>query len=275
MARTEFCPPRAYLGILFLSHRMAHPKSGFYEKDDHEYVSVSSVLGKTVEIFNPDRIKGLEIWRSMEPEWQEIMQASQRRGTIIHGEIEAYFGVDVFSDDRKLESPTMDEILLHNVHEYIANVLPVLDEIKQHNFSNDLSHPSFLMEEELFCHHGYAGTVDLRLEWDNQYTVWDWKTVRSYKESKKKTKSKSQYKEAFVQIASYALAHNLAVKRGELDREITQGVICVCYDWREPQLHVISKQELKAAAQEFIERFRAYCSLENTQFPRPIQPCSL
>jgi len=271
---------------------MAHPKSGFYKKDDLEYVSVSSVLGRTIELFHPDKLKGLQIWRNIEPDWQEIMESSQRRGTVIHGEIEAYFGVDTFSEDRRLEIPTMDEIITLNIHEYISYLLPTLESIKEQNFANELSHPSFLMEQELFCHLGCAGTPDLRLTFaaidkktkkllKPQYTIWDWKSARSYKEldahgnERRKAKAKSHYSEAFIQLGAYALFHNLAVKRGELDKEITQGVICVCYDWREPQFHVLSKPELKAAAQEFIERFKAYCSLEKTQFPRPIQPCSL
>lgn len=247
---------------------MVHPRSGFYVKDDHEYVSVSTVLGRTSELFSPNKMKGLEIWRQMEPNWQEIMQRAQRRGTIVHSEVELSFMGD--TDKHKMDHPTMDEIMEYNIHEYITHLSPVLDLIKNENFKNGASKPSFLMEEELFCDLGYAGTADLRLTWDGQYTIWDWKTVRSYKEEgvKKKPKSMSHYKEAEVQIASYALAHNLAVKKGELDNQITQGVICVCYDWREPHIHVLDKQELKAKAQEFIERLNAYTSLENVSLPR-------
>lgn len=251
---------------------MVHPRSGFYIRDDKEYVSVSSVLGRTADLFDPNKSKGLEIWRQMEPDWQEIMERAQRRGTIIHSEVELALTGE--AEKHKMDHPTMEEILEYNVHEYMTFLSPLLDLIKEQNFKNDQSSSSFLMERELFCDLGYAGTADLRLHWEGQYTIWDWKTVRSYKEPnvKKKAKSMSHYKTAEIQIASYALAHNLAVKKGELDNEITQGVICVCYDWREPHVHVLSKQELKAAAQEFIERFKAYCSLENTSFPRPIEP---
>jgi hypothetical protein len=276
---------------------MVHPNSGFYEKDDHEYVSVSTVLGSTLELFHPDRVKGLDIWRSTEPDWQEIMQSSRRRGTILHAEIESFFGVDIFSDEKKkLESPTMDEIITHNIHEYIAYLFPLLEDLKKQNgleVGGDYQiHDHFLMEQELFCHLGCAGTADLRLFFaapdkkqkpilPQRYSIWDWKSVRSCKDldeygnERKKVKAKSHYKEAFVQLGAYALMHNLAVKRGELDNEIEQGVICVCYDWREPQLHVLSKQELKAAAQEFIERLKAYYSIQDTKFPRLIQPCFL
>lgn len=247
---------------------MSHPKSGFYEKDDHEYVSVSSILGRTHELFDPNKQKGLEIWRQMEPNWEDIISNAQRRGTIIHSEVEmAFFGQ---ARKHELEEATMDEIMKYNIHEYMTHLSPVLDKVKQENFEGEQPKSSFLAEEVLFCDQGFAGTADLRLHWDGQYSIWDWKTVRSYKEEgvKKKAKSMSHYKGAFVQIAAYALAHNLAVRKGELDNEITQGVICVCYDWREPHVHVLDKQELKAAALEFIERYRAYCSLENTSFPR-------
>lgn len=247
---------------------MSHPKSGFYERDNKEYVSVSSVLGRTAELFNPNKQKGLEIWRQMQPDWEDIIANAQRRGTIIHSEVELSF----FGDSRKhqLEEATMEEVMKYNIHEYMTYLSPVLDIIKEENFEGGECRSSFLAEEALFCEHGYAGTADLRLHWDGQYSIWDWKTVRSYKEEgvKKKAKSMSHYKEAFVQIAAYALAHNLAVRNGELDNEITQGVICVCYDWREPHIHVLDKHELKAAALEFIERYAAYCSLENTSFPR-------
>jgi hypothetical protein len=247
---------------------MAHPKSGIYTKEDTEYISVSSVLGRTAELFNPNKLKGLEIWRQMEPNWQDIMERAQRRGTIIHSETELSFFGD--AQKHRMDHASMDEMISYNVPEYMTYLQPVLEIIKENNFKHGVSHPSFLIEEVLHCHLGYAGTADARLFWEGEYSIWDWKTVRSYKEEgvKKKPKSISHYKEAEIQIAAYALAHNLAVKRGELDTEITQGVICICYDWREPHIHVLNKQELKAAAQEFIERYKAYCSLENTTFPR-------
>jgi len=249
---------------------MTHPVSGFYTKDDLEYVSVSTVLGATVESFCPGKTKGLEIWRQTEPDWEDIMQRAQRRGTIIHSEVELSLMGD--SKKHKMDHPTMDEILNHNVHEYITYLSPVLEMIKKQNSKMGLIDPSLLIEEELFCHLGIAGTPDLRLTWDDQYTIWDWKSVRSYKEGvKKKAKSMSYYSEAEVQIGAYALFHNLAVKRGELDKPVTQGVICVCYDWREPHVHVLDKQELKARAIEFLERYEAYCSLVNASFPRAIK----
>jgi hypothetical protein len=251
---------------------VVHPKTGFYLRDDLEYVSVSSILADTSHIFDPNKMKGLDIWRQMEPNWQGIMERAQRRGTIIHSEVELSLMGD--ADKHKMDHATMDEILEYNIHEYITHLSPILEIIKNENFKHGLSSPSFLMEEELFCHLGYAGTADLRLHWQGEYSIWDWKTVRSYKEEgvKKKPKSMSHYKSAEIQIAAYALAHNLAVKRGQLDKEITQGVICVCYDWREPHVHVLNKQELKAAAQDFIERYKAYCSLHETNFPRQYKP---
>lgn len=263
--------------IFFVSFfRMAHPTSGFYVKDDHEYVSVSSILGRTSEIFDPHKAKGLEFWRRNEPDWEDVVQRAQRRGKIIHAEIEGDllgWGTKGHEDEA-----TYEEIMIYNIHEYINYLSPILEEIKTENKheEKDALKDDFCLEGVLHCPHGYAGTADARFWWQNQYTIWDWKTVRSHKEFEeegkgKKTKSKSKYKEAFLQIGAYALAHNIAVKNGELDTLITQGVICVCYDWREPQLHILDRAELGQAVQSFIERYQAYCELEQTSFPRLIQ----
>lgn len=252
---------------------MAHPNSGFYEKESREYVSVSTVLGATSAVFDPSKAKGIEIWRSREPDWEEIIIASQRRGKIIHAEIEGtLLGIGTNGHE---DEATYEEIVKYNIHEYVAYLSPLLELIGAENRDGDTLKKSFRLEEELFCPHGYAGTADARFHWDGEYTIWDWKTVRSYKEFEdqvkaKKKKPKSKYKEAFLQVGAYALAHNVAVQRGELDTMITQGVICVCYDWREPELHVLDRGELKAAALGFVERFNAYCEMEGQSFPRQV-----
>lgn len=257
---------------------MAHPTSGFYIHEDHEYVSVSSVIGRTSEIFDPSKAKGLDIWRSREPDWEEIIQVAQRRGKIIHAEAEGHLlGVGTAGHE---DEATYEEILRYNIHEYLHYLHPLLEDIKTQNTVGDGLRPDFCLEGVLICPHGYAGTADARFMWDGRYSIWDWKTVRSYKEFEdqvkaKKPKPKSKYKEAFLQIGAYALAHNIAVKQGKLDTMVTQGVICVCYDWREPQLHILDAGELKKAALQFVERFNAYCELEECSFPRPVNSVQL
>ena len=143
---------------------MSHPKSGFYERDDKEYVSVSSVLGRTAEPFDPNKQRGLENWRQIEPDWEDIIAKACRRGTIIHAEAEMFFFGRM--EKHKLEEATMEEIMSYNIHEYLSYLTPVLELIKEQNFNGETAASSFLVEEVLFCEHGYAGTPDLRLNWE-------------------------------------------------------------------------------------------------------------
>lgn len=252
---------------------MVHPTSGFYVKDEQEYVSVSTILGATSEIFEPSKAKGLQFWRRQEPDWEEIVQNAQRRGKIIHAEIECnLLGISTIGHE---DEATYEDIVTYNIHEYLHFIAPLLEMIKEQNTKGGKLLSDFCLEGVLFCPQGFAGTADARFWWDSQYTIWDWKTVRSYKEFEdqkkaKKTKPRSKYNTAFLQLGAYALAHNIAVKAGQFDSLITQGVICVSYDWREPQLHVLDKAKLKEAVLGFIERFEAYCELVGTTFPRPI-----
>lgn len=243
---------------------MIHPKSGFYPHGQLEYVSVSTVIGETAEIYTPGKLKGLEIWRANEPDWQEITQRGQRRGTIIHAEVEAFFkgGYDVHAEDHA----SIDEIIAYNIPEYMLNLSTLLNDVKEENINQQM-----LIEKELFSDLGFAGTPDIRLWFNGKYSIWDWKSVRSYKEEgvKKKNKSISTYGDAKVQIGAYALGHNLKRKKLGLPL-IEQGVIAIVYDWREPHVHVMDKEELAKSANEFVERFQTYCAMTETVFPRPI-----
>lgn len=253
---------------------MAHPSSGFYVEDGLEYVSVSTVLGETSEIFDPGKAKGLQFWRRNEPDWENIIANAQRRGKIIHAEIEGnLLGTGTAGHE---DEASYEDIIKYNIHEYLHFLAPLLGEIKEQNSSKGKLVDSFHLEGVLFCPQGYAGTADARFSWANQYTIWDWKTVRSYtefedQEKAKKPKPASKYKEAFLQLGAYALAHNIGVKNGLFDKMITQGVICVCYDWREPQLHILDKPALKKAVLGFVERFTAYCQMNDTTLPRKVQ----
>ena len=216
----------------------------------------------------------MEFWRRSEPDWEDIVQRAQHRGKIIHAEIEgSLLGIGTEGHE---DAATYEEIIRYNIHEYVHYIDPLLQEIKKENTDGDKLKENMVLEGVLFCPQGYAGTADARFTWDGQYTIWDWKTVRSYKEyddhaKGKKTKPMSKYKEAFLQLGAYALAHNIAVKAGEFDTLITQGVICVCYDWREPQLHILDKGKMKQAVLGFVERFEAYCEIHKTAFPRPVK----
>jgi len=249
---------------------MVHPASGFYVKDNQEYASVSLVLGATSQMFDPSKERGLQFWRRNEPDWEEIVIRAQRRGKIIHAEVEAtLLGISTAGHE---DEGTYEEIVKYNVNEYLMYLGPLLEEIKTENEGRK----DIQLEQVVFCPHGYAGTKDANFMFRKKYSMWDWKSVRSYKEYEseekgKKTKPKSKYKDAFLQIGAYALAHNIGVRNGELDTLIERGVICVCYDWREPQLHILDGDDLKKAVLGFVERFAAYCELIGCSLPRPVR----
>lgn len=264
---------------------MSHPDSGIYEKDGLGYISVSDVLGRTLPLFNPSKVNGLEYWQRNEPDAVEILKRGQQRGTFIHAEVELFLTGHnlVHKDDR----PSYEQMLSHNIHGYMSYLSPLLDEIKKQNPCSSLCDEDngkcsvssdgkchnrkhdLLIESPIYSPYGWAGTPDLRLFWDGIYSIWDWKSIRSHKEQgvEKKPKSISRYTEAYVQVGAYALAHNILAKSNDSIQPIKQGVICLCYDWREPHVHVLSKEELKKAANVFIERYKVYQEITQTKFP--------
>lgn len=258
---------------------MAHPDSGFYEKDGLEYVSVSTVLGETVDLFNPGKEIGVSRWRNNEEDWEEILADAQQRGKIIHYELETAYGIK----PRDTEDWGMDDLIRLKVPDYITQAADMIEH---------LSHCNNIVEEELFSPLGYAGTPDNMCGITEDVaaklqdfaprrssqimpvnTVVDYKSVYPPKpDQDPKPRSRSYYAEAFQQEGGYALAHNQLVKKGELLAEpVEQGLVIVLYSWRQPQIHVLTKEQIKQSALKFTERFKAYCLLQGETFPRPKQ----
>jgi hypothetical protein len=268
---------------------MSHPDDGIYRKDGIGYIAVSNVLGRTLPLFNPSKVSSLEWWQNNEPDAVEILERGQQRGTFIHAEVElALTGANrVHVKDR----PSYEEMMSYNIHGYMTYLQPLLLEMKKQNPCSSLCSADelavggdcmetgsqqcsnldnmLLIEKPIFCPYGWAGTPDVRLWWDSHYTIWDWKSVRSHKEEgvQKKEKSMRYYAEAFVQIGAYALAHNILAKQNPFMTPITQGVICICYDWREPHVHVLNRAELKKAANAFVQRYKVFQDLAESKFP--------
>lgn len=241
---------------------MSHPSSGIYERDGIGYVSVSDVLGRTLEVFNPGKARSLEHWRQTEPDAIEILERGQRRGTIVHHEVELNLTGQCLV--HKEDAPTYEEMVGYNINGYMLYLVELLQEIKDQNKNKS----NLLIEKPSFCRLGWGGTPDLRLMWNGIYTIWDWKSTRSCLEEgvKKKPKSKSHYTEAFIQEAAYAISHNIEDANDKLPK-IEQAVTCVCYDWREPHLFVLDKEQLKEAAATYIERFDMYQQITGNRFP--------
>lgn len=247
----------------------------FYEKDGIEYARVSTILGETMPIFHPSKHKGLAWWQETEPDAIDILERGQRRGTLIHSEVEMFLlGCDC---SQRSEQVSMEELISYNIPSYVNFLIPLLQEIKSQNKSDvswpGLSDSPLLIEREIFSSHGFAGKPDLRCWFEGKYTVWDWKSARSHLESgvQKKLRPISRYSEAKIQVSSYALAHNLELASTGDYPPVEQCAICICYDWCEPYLYLMTIKEIKDAVSEFIERFDAYKAIENSSFPRPLQ----
>ena len=246
----------------------------FYEKDGLEYARVSTILGETMPLFHPDKHKGLSWWQDHEPDAVEILARGQRRGTLVHSEIESFLLGDEYV--RQEEAASVEELLSCNIPGYVNYLLPLLKEVKAQNgpdsFWPGLAKSGLIIEEPLYCGYGFACTPDMRCWFEKKYTVWDWKSARSCLEEgvKKRLRPVSRYAEAKVQVSSYALAHNIELASTGYFPPVEQVAICVCYDWCEPSLYLIQIDGIREAANEFIERFGVYKEIENSVFPRPM-----
>ena len=246
----------------------------FYEKDGTEYARVSTILGETMPLFHPDKHRGLTWWQKNEPDAPEILARGQRRGTLVHAEVEMFLLGDQYVHSE--EAPSVEELMSYNIPGYVNYLIPLLEEMKAQNGPDSLwpglEQSSLMIEQPLYCRHGFAGTPDIRLWFEAKYTVWDWKSARSHLEEgvEKKPRPVSRYSEAEVQTASYALAHNIELVPSGDFPPIEQVAICICYDWCEPFLHLVPIEKIREAADEFIERFGVYKELENSTFPRPM-----
>lgn len=264
---------------------MSHPASGFYRKGEHEYVSVSEILQQTSHAFDIGKQIALSKWRAKEENHEQITMQAKRRGHCIHAHAEESFtGKESKNQEARL---SLDEIIAMNIPGYIANLGEVLEQIKTENCIDENDYDSslvksiesgfpFRLERPIFSPYGWAGTPDIFLRWLGLYTGWDWKSARSFKEleegQKPKPRPRSRYKDAALQLSAYSLANNLKRHFGEPDRpKITQGAVCVCYDWREPQIHLFDAEQLAESAMLFVERYEFYCEMNKTSFPRIFQ----
>ena len=246
----------------------------FYEKDGLEYARVSTILAETMPFFDPKKCEGLARWRARCPDAAGILARGQRRGTLVHAQSE-HFLLDG-QVPSTWQAPSVEELVALNIPEYMRYLYPLLEEVRDQNGPDSLwpglLNSSLLIEQQLFCSYGFAGTPDLRCWFEGKYTVWDYKSARSYREEgvEKKLRPISRYSEAKIQLSSYALMHNL--ERGDDYPPVEQLAICICYDWCEPFLHLIQLEEIKKHANEFIERFGVYKDMEGSFFPRKILP---
>jgi hypothetical protein len=260
---------------------MVHPATGFYQRNGHDYISQSKVIGETDHVCDEQKLKGLEIWREREEDWETIIRDASERGTILHYKIEKALGVEV----EPIDMPDQQRLEHLQIAEFSAQAKPLVMALKKSRKDDRY----FGVEQEKFSDtFGFACTTDMNVRacfkkkgWDYildhfgedcPYTVWDWKNVRDkQKDGKMKAKSRSEHSGNFIQLGANALAHNEMVKNGELDAPmITQGVICALYSWRPPRFHVLDLAQLTEQVLAFTERLNVYYSIHG-RYPRPSQ----
>lgn len=265
---------------------MAHPASGFYTRNNLEYASQSTIIGETDPICDPSKEEGLEIWRNKcnaeGIDWEEIVQDSCDRGTILHHRIEKKLGFNV----EPIEMPGEERLKDLRIEDYVKHAKGFIGLLAAKQKTS--GGKAIVVEEVKFSDKfGFACTTDMNLRigfkkkgWeyhfdgfdDAPYTVLDWKNVRPPGEGKEpKAKPRSHHKSNFIQLGANALAHNEMVRNGELDQPlITQGAICALYSWREPRFHVLSLKELTVEVLRFVERVKLYQDIHG-KLPRPVQ----
>ena len=266
---------------------MAHPTTGFYVKDGYEYVSQSTVIGETDPFFNPQKVKGLEIWRQTDEDWEKVLINAQDRGKILHKEIELGMGLEIYETNQEADEDVnfnAERWLELEIPQYMEHLLPFLQKLTH---TKDIyGSGDYVAEEESYSERfGFACTKDIRgwfgfekvgreyvLSSDPskfQHAVLDWKTVRTPKEGKPlKPKPRSYHSDNFIQLGCNALAHNEEVKNGKNAPKITLGAIIAFYSWREPRIHVVELDELKQNAKTFLQRLEYYKQINCISFPR-------
>lgn len=222
---------------------LRHPVR-FYSVDGQRLPSVTSVIGRTDPIFNPTKENGLNFWRSREPDHRSILDEACRRGSILHSEIELAF------TGRQSVECSVEEWNGLGIPDYMTHLLPTIQ-----TFGENLVDVEKVVSSSL----GYAGTADLICGFDGHTTLVDWKTTRHHSVVGEKSKKKSHYKGAEVQVAAYAAAYN----SDHRNPPVTQGLIVVAYSWREPDLIRLDLDMLKHRAMEFEERLRVFQVLES------------
>jgi hypothetical protein len=214
-----------------------------YDINGKKLPSVTSVIARTDHIFNPSKESGLAYWRSKEPNHRQILEEACRRGSIIHSEIELAL------TGRQSVDYEIHEWIELGIPDYVSYLAPVISALNKEAVEVEkvVSHPL-----------GYAGTADVVGVFEDQVTLIDWKTTRHHSVVGEKSKKRSHYKSAEIQVSAYAAAYN----QDRRNPPITQGLIVVSYSWKEPDLIRLDLDALRNKAIEFQERLEVFQVLE-------------
>ena len=204
----------------------------YYEINNKKLPSVTEIIKSTQ---SEDKRQSLKQWRDRigDAEADKIMTISSDRGTAMHKHIEEHL---VGQKYLNIEASTNKPYLM--AEKIIHDGLCLLDELWGCEVT--LSYPDL-----------YAGTADACGIYDGIQSIIDFKQSN-------KPKKRQWIEDYFIQLAAYAMAHNI-----EYSTNISQGIILMCTP--PPQImfqkFVIDGDEFKNYQDKFLEKVNQFNSM--------------
>jgi len=204
----------------------------YYEINNKKLPSVTEIIKSTQ---SEDKRQSLKQWRDRigDAEADKIMTISSDRGTAMHKHIEEHL---VGQKYLNIEASTNEAYLM--AEKIIHDGLCSLDELWGCEVT--LSYPDL-----------YAGTADACGIYDGIQSIIDFKQSN-------KPKKRQWIEDYFIQLAAYAMAHNI-----EYSTNISQGIILMCTP--PPQImfqkFVIDGDEFKNYQDKFLEKVNQFNSM--------------
>ena len=204
----------------------------YYEINNKKLPSVTEIIKSTE---SEDKRQSLKQWRDRigDAEADKIITMSSERGTAMHKYIEEHL---VGQKHLNIEASTNEPYLM--AEKIIHDGLYSLDELWGCEVT--LSYPDL-----------YAGTADACGVYDGIQSIIDFKQSN-------KPKKRQWIEDYFIQLAAYAMAHNI-----EYSTNISQGIILMCTP--PPQImfqkFVIDGEEFKNYQDKFLEKVNQFNSM--------------
>ena len=212
--------------------RIDSPLGRKYRCPDGSLVpSVTTILSDTADI---KKTTILDKWRDNIgiQRATAITHEAASRGTRIHSYLEKYIKEntikDKVSNPYEMQGLTMAKTIINNG---LVNVTEYIES-----------------EVQLYFPNLYAGTTDLIAVWNNKPTIIDFKQTN-------KPKTVDMIDDYFIQLVSYAVAHNEVY-----GTNINTGVIMMCSVNNEYQEFSITDTEFSYWEQKWWERLETYYS---------------
>lgn len=160
----------------------------FHITDMGTLPGVTSVLSGTAGKMK-DKIIAKWVAKVGQKEADYIRDSSIRRGNAVHAAIE-----HMYLDNKDSEENLNNCLALLTMNNEVEKVLPLSKAFI--TWLNDSKVTPIEVEKAYYSMRGYAGSPDLIGKMDDKIVLFDWKTAR-------KRKTKSQFKDYFLQLSAY------------------------------------------------------------------------